>query len=122
NRQKAGLFPGAVGVPRSYQLTHDDDFRNINLPRQVNEHVMLNTNSHFNLGNGRLFADIGLQDNRRQEESQAHSHGITAPPTDDLALGLRLKTFTINTRYRMWWENNLKLITGISYQGQQNTR
>ena len=43
--QKAGILTGAIGIPRAYNLQHNGDFRNIDVPRQENQHHMLTSNT-----------------------------------------------------------------------------
>jgi iron complex outermembrane recepter protein len=116
--QEAGLFPGTMGIPRSYQLRHDGNFRNIDLPNQYNNHLKTVLNHVRSFTDSYLETDIGYQYNLRLEKSAPHAHGNFIPDTD-LALGLHLQTLSWNSR----WVQNLKRgerSIGINTQHQQN--
>ena len=120
--QTTGLFPGAVGIPRSYRLLHDGDFRNSDLPRQEINHFKTALNSKLQVGAGRLDTDIGFQYNNRQEKSFPHVHGQGITPAGNLALGLDLFTGTMNSRYHLNINEKINLSAGITGQVQENSR
>jgi len=118
--QKAGIFPGAVGVPREYQLEDDGDNRNIDYPRQIISHLKVISNSNILINNNWLEMNIGFQYNDRNEEGLPHVHGYAPTPDGNLALGLDLYTLTANLRYNQVIHENTKRIFGIQYQFQDN--
>lgn len=120
--QTTGLFPGAVGIPRTYALAHDGDHRNADIPRQVIGHFKSVLNSKLSIGGGRLETDLGFQMNDRREESFPEAHGQSPRPIGNLALGLNLNTFTLNSRWHKRWSEQWKTITGINVQIQDNQR
>ncbi len=119
--QEAGLFAGAIGIPRTYQLEDDGDSRNIDVPRQVNNHFKSIANLKLLLKKGWLHTDIGFQRNDRQEETLPHGHGNGPQPIDSTALQLVLQTYTLNSRYYLHFSERLKTIYGISFQGMHNS-
>jgi iron complex outermembrane recepter protein len=118
--QQAGLFPGAVGVPRAYQLEDDGDNRNIDYPRQIINHFKVISNSNILIGNNWLEMNLGFQHNDRDEEGLPHVHGYAPTPDGNLALGLDLYTLTANARYNQVINEREKRIFGLQYQYQDN--
>ncbi|MEP4534624.1 MAG: TonB-dependent receptor [Cyclobacteriaceae bacterium] len=119
---KAGFFAGAIGIPRSYQLTPDGDDRNIDLPRQVINHFKVISNNNILIGKNWLELDLGYQNNFRQEQSSPHAHGSGPVPEGSLALALRLHTFSLNARYFIKINENRSRIIGLQGQQQKNTQ
>ena len=122
----AGLFSGAVGVPRSYALTDDGNYRDIDVPKQAVDHFRLSLNQIVYFGNDHLSIDIGLQRNLRREFSEPEFHSIPLSqledPNDKLAIELELKTFSIASHYEQIFKSGLKNIYGLSVQWQDNQR
>lgn len=119
-RQQAGLFSGAIGIPRSYQLDDDGDPRNIDIPYQYTNHFRTTFNGKWITGSGWLHLDAGYQHNLRQEWSYPHIHGLGPAPTDGKALELSLHTWSGNLRYYLHPADDLKIVVGISSQVQDN--
>lgn len=120
--QQAGFFTGAFGVPRAYQLTDDEQPRQIGLPRQSIRHSKLIANNKIFLKKGIVEADLAWQHNRRREESQPHAHGNGITPQENLALQLDLHTLSGNFRYTTILQDKWTLVAGISLQHQENSR
>lgn len=120
--QRTGLFPGAVGIPRSFALIDDGDARNTDIPRQEVDHFKAILNSKIHLGKGRLETDLGLQRNNRQELSFPHAHGQAPQPVGNLAHGLLLYTGTLNSRYHRSFDEKWSSTFGLSAQVQSNER
>ncbi len=100
--QKAGIFTGAIGLPRAYNLQHNGDFRNIDFPRQENQHHMVTNTTTFNFGSQKLEINLGYQHNIREELSFPGAHGIAADQvSSNLALGLYLDTYSANIKYEI---------------------
>ena len=118
--QKAGLFPGATGIPREYQLEDDGDSRNIDLPRQRVNHLKIISNTTLILGENWLEMDFGYQHNDRNEEGTPHAHGYQPTPDGNLALGLDLKTASANIRYNTNFSEKISGIFGLQGQYQDN--
>ncbi|MCC5946516.1 MAG: TonB-dependent receptor [Bernardetiaceae bacterium] len=119
--QRVGLFPGAMGIPRAYQLRDDGDPRNIDLPSQDNSHFRAILNQDIFLDKQHfLHIEAGFQRNVRLEKSLPHAHGQVEPPAGNLALGLDLDTYSLNVRWEREMRQNNKLEIGIQSQYQQN--
>jgi iron complex outermembrane receptor protein len=118
--QKAGLFPGATGIPREYQLDDDGNSRNIDLPRQEVNHFKLISNSTIVMDENWMEIDLGYQHNDRKEEGAPHAHGYQPTPEGDLALGLKLQTVSANVRYNNNFTEKLSGIFGFQGQWQDN--
>ena len=99
----AGLFSGAVGIPRSYILSHDGNYRDIDVPKQEVDHYRLSLNQTFFFGENHIAIDIGFQRNLRGEFSEPEFHSIPLSqledPNDKLAIELDLQTFSIAAHY-----------------------
>ena len=118
--QKAGLFPGATGIPREYQLDDDGNSRNIDLPRQVINHFKVISNTSVILGESWLEVDLGYQHNDRKEEGEPHAHGYQPTPDGNLALGLDLQTASANIRHNNNLGKDVSGIVGLQGQWQDN--
>ncbi len=118
--QLAGIFPGAVGIPRLYNLEDDGDPRNIDFPRQEINHFKIISNSNILFGGNWLEVNLGYQNNNRREEGEPHAHGFEPASEDNLALGLKLETYTANLRYNQAINENANRVFGIQYQYQVN--
>lgn len=117
--QEIGIFSGAVGVPRAYQLERDGNSRDFGLPYQGVNHFKVVSNSNINFGKSWLETDIGYQLNSREEHSAPHAHGRPAG-ISDLAHGLFLQTLSANSRYHKKTFGHLDGIYGASLQYQQH--
>jgi len=122
----AGLFSGAVGVPRSYALQEDGNNRDIDVPSQNVNHYKLFLNQSFFIGEDHLVFDIGYQRNDRKEFSEPEFHSIPLSqlenPNDKLALQLILETYSIASHYEHHHGSNMKSIIGVNTQWQKNRR
>jgi len=118
--QLAGIFPGAVGIPRLYNLEDDGDPRNIDFPRQEINHFKIISNSNILFGGNWLEVNLGYQNNNRREEGEPHAHGFEPALEDNLALGLKLETYTANLRYNQAINEKANRVFGIQYQYQVN--
>ena len=122
----AGLFSGAVGIPRSYILTHDGNYRDIDVPKQEVDHYRVSLNQTFFLGENHIAVDIGLQRNLRREFSEPEFHSIPLSqlddPNDKLAIELELETFSIAAHYEHGFRADWKNIYGFNAQWQHNQR
>lgn len=120
--QNAGFFVGAIGIPRTYQLTPDGDNRNIDLPKQVINHFKVISNSNILLGKNWLELDLGYQNNYRQEQSNPHAHGKGPRPEGTQAHDLRLQSYSLNARYFVRLSERHSRIIGLQGQQQYNNR
>jgi len=96
--QEIGVFSGAIGIPRAYNLTDDGNTRNIDLPNQRINHFKVISNSNIQFGSNWLELDLGYQMNQRRENSSPHAHGQPLG-TSSLAHELNLNTTSLNARY-----------------------
>jgi iron complex outermembrane receptor protein len=121
--QKAGIFSGAIGLPQAYNLRHQGRHRDIDTPRQENQHNMLTSNTTLLLGNHSLEVDLGFQYNTRQEMSFPGAHGIPAELAgSNLALGLYLSTYTANLRHQVNPSPAHQIISGGQFQLMDNQK
>lgn len=121
-RQNVGLYPGATGIPRAYDVGRIGDVGDIGLPNQEIEHTKVYAKLNFKIGNNWLVTDFGFQQNLRRENSRPHAHGfLQIDDNNTLALGLDLNTYTLNSKYS-WRAHNLKFNLGTNHQFQQNRK
>lgn len=115
--QHAGLFPGATGKPRAYNLTDDGNSRNIDIPRQINFHDKLLVNLNIQTKKGWIENDFGYQINQRTEEANPHAHGyFPLEQFGNTALYLKLNTISLNSRWHTTLNEKWKSVAGISMQ------
>jgi iron complex outermembrane receptor protein len=94
----AGIFLGAVGQPRAYNLQPDGNSRDRQNPRQHVEHLKIsNENVFFPHPDWHLHLQAAYQRNLRQEYSfpETHNRPLSAE-NNNLALALLLQTFSAN--------------------------
>ena len=116
-----GIFPGAMGIPRFYDLSPDGDSRNIDLPFQnVNHHKVVST-TKLSLGQWHDELDLiaSYQDNRRKELSEPHSHG-NFQASDSLAIDLQLQTYALTIRYKPTLRHKWKHHYGAEFRYLNN--
>lgn len=120
---KTGFFSGAHGIPSVAVLADDGNSTNIDLPHQTVNHLKITENTILFLPKGKLFIDLGFQQNNRNEFSFFHSHYPTQPvplQNPDLELGFLLNTYSADFRYELLlgnWEYKI----GNQTQYQDNT-
>ncbi len=121
----AGLFSGAVGIPRSYALTDDGNNRDIDIPKQEVDHYRVLFHQTLYLGEDHLDINIGYQRNLRREFSFPEFHSIPSSqidPGNTLALELELQTISLNAHYEDHISEEWKTIYGGNVQWQVNKR
>lgn len=114
--QQIGVFSGAIGIPRSYNLQPDGDVRNLDLPNQRINHFKVIANSNFRFGPNWLETDLGYQHNLRLENSAPHAHGQPAS-NDTRAHELVLQTLSGNLRFHHQEKKRMQVF-GLSGQYQ----
>lgn len=118
--QEGGLYPGATGIPRAYDVGVIGDGNDVGLPRQEVRHQKWLTRQHIKLGKHWLEIDAGYQQNVRAERSLPHNHGFEElDSSQTLALGLRLQTAALNARYN-WHTEGVEFTLGGQWQYQRN--
>lgn len=120
----AGIFSGAVGIPRSYSLQHDGNYRNIETPKQEVDHYRFTLNQSLTFKKNLLSFNLGFQNNIRSEYTFPEFHNIPTSQIDfnnQLGLNLVLRTYSVNVNF----EQNLnasKINYGMDFQRQFNKR
>lgn len=118
--QDVGFFAGAVGRPQYFDLNHNGDYRNIELPYQNITHHKATFNLNANVNGNWLRIDGGFQNNLRREFSFSDAHSFRPLNGDTLANFLDLKTFTLNTRFYHNASTRWRFIYGHSGQFMMN--
>ena len=117
----AGIFPGAMGIPRSYNLLHDGNRRNIALPRQnVQHHRLAVLHKHY-MNKRTLHVEAAYQLNLRTEESLPHTHGISQVVNTTEAMRLQLQSFIVQARIEEELSDKTELVYGVSGSYQTNS-
>jgi iron complex outermembrane recepter protein len=120
---RAGIFSGAVGIPRSYVLSDDGNPGNVEVPYQEVNHQRFVLNQIYFLGKDHFTFNTGFQINDRREHSLPESHSqFDIAPGETLAVGLRLKTWTLESHYEKALPVSGRWIFGLNGQYQQNVR
>ena len=122
---EAGLFSGAVGIPRSYTLTDDGNNRDIDVPKQAVDHYRVSFHQALYLGEDHFDFNVAYQRNLRLEFSFPEFHSIPSSmidPGNTLALQFELVTLSANAHYEHHLQENLKSVFGINIQQQMNER
>lgn len=118
--QRQGMYPGATGVPRAYDVGDIGDLNNIDLPLQGIQHYKFYSIQNIKLGKHWLETELGYQFNDREERSLPHAHGFNELDSNaSLALGLKLHSLQLNSRYRLHWRA-MDIILGTAQQYQRN--
>ena len=119
---EAGLFSGAVGIPRSYSLVDDGNNRDIDSPSQNVDHYRFTINQSFAFGEDHLNLNVGYQRNLRKEFSFPEFHSVPRSQleaNDRLAVSLDLQTVSGNAHYdqHLGWG---KAVYGVDAQYQHH--
>ncbi len=118
--QQIGIFVGASGLPRQYNLSLNSP-KDIELPHQDINHFKVISNTNIKLKKNWLELDIGFQSNHRKEYEKAVYHGFPIDLNDSLGVQLDLLTFSWNARYHASLHKKLNGVYGIQGQIQKNT-
>lgn len=121
----AGLFSGAVGIPRSYTLEDDGNDRDIDVPKQEVTHRKVSLHQLLYFGSDHLSIDLGYQQNLRTERSFPEFHAIPSSqidPNNTEALAFDLQTWSANAHLEKHLSVTDKLVLGINAQYQENER
>ncbi|MDX5326728.1 MAG: TonB-dependent receptor [Bacteroidota bacterium] len=120
--QRSGLFSGATGIPRYFDIIDLGSTSDIDLPRQDNSHWRASLDGQHGLWDGWLKWDLGIQYNERREESDPKSHGLQYIGSEDsLALRLDLLTVSFSPHYRIS-RGRWDITSGFDLQFQNNTK
>lgn len=119
---EAGIFSGAIGIPRAYQLFEDQSYRDRNIPKQKVVHSKSSLQLDYTGSNYHWQTIIGYQHNLRQEFSYPHAHNRVAADSSNIALELNLSTATMNTKFSRTPSADYQETYGLSFQYQQNRR
>lgn len=118
--QKQGLYPGATGIPRAFDVGNIGSTADIDIPNQEIRHSKVYAKLNVKIGDGWLTNNLGYQYNDRNENSNPLAHGFLQLEEDNiLALGLDLQTLSHNSRYN-WQERKYKFTVGLDQQYQRN--
>lgn len=118
---RAGIFPGAMGIPRSYDLRDDANNRNIALPSQRVEHTKVVSRTLFTTGPSQGHEVIlSYQRNSRNEFSEPHAHGTSRPLITNRALRLDLQTVDAKYNYNSFLNQTVELQVGGNFKYQNN--
>lgn len=121
----AGLFSGAIGIPRAYALEDDGNDRDIDVPKQEVTHRKVSLHQLLYFGSDHLSIDLGYQQNLRTERSFPEFHAIPASqlkPNDTRALAFDLQTWSANAHLEKHLSETDKLVVGLNAQYQENIR
>lgn len=121
--QKTGFFPGAHGIPDASRVEDDGDSRNIELPFSEVNHLKATTHQQYAWEKLILSADLGFQNNHREEWSAFHTHygSQPAPQIDpDKELAFNLNTYSASVKARLIGSSSWEHTIGLDGQHQRN--
>lgn len=120
--QSVGLFPGAMGIPRAYDIANVGNQRDIDLPYQTTAHDKLIAEYYRKRGYFTQEVNLGFQHNHREERSKPHSHGLVyIDSTNTLGLGLDL--YSAEGKYTLTHKkDNVEWKVGANLQYKENQR
>ena len=124
-RLDAGLFAGAVGIPRSYALTDDGNLRDLDIPKQQANHLRVSFHQTHFWEEKHLDINLAYQKSLRKEFSFPEFHNIPSSQLsfdNTLALQLNLQTWSANVHYETHPKPELKTVMGANFQYQNNQR
>lgn len=119
---KAGIFSGAVGIPRSYALGLDGNDRDIDRPSQQVNHFSLVWSNDFYIKKHRLQLNLGYQNNLRKEFSFPHYSQLPPIDSSGIALQLNLQTLSGDLIFTQKMSEKWEQIYGLNVQYQHNQR
>lgn len=121
---EAGLFPGAVGIPRSYTIVPGLDPRTVSVPKQTVSHHKASLSRLMFWNENHAEVNIGYQYNLRREFSfpENHNRFLLSDPNDRLALQLDLQTWSANGHIQLQASEIWKTTYGFNAQYQTNRR
>lgn len=117
--QKIGVFPGATGFARGYNI-QQDELNDIELPSQAINHFKVISNNSISIGDNWLEVDLGYQQNHRKEFEEAVSHGFPIDLNDSLGTELKLNTFSGNARLHHDISKKWETVVGTQFDYKQN--
>ncbi len=119
----AGIFLGAVGLPRTYNLQSDGNSRDRQNPRQQVQHLKVSSeNVFFPHPDWHLHLQGAYQRNLRREYSFPDSHNRPlSTENNNLALALLLQTYSANAWAEYSPQNQYTHTFGAQTQAQSNT-
>jgi len=120
---RSGFFANAHGLEvRLSDIDYDSSRRDIDLPWQGVNHLVVHNSSHFK-GNGfTLNGDIAWQMNHREERSEPVSHGYMPIPADDLERVFDKHTLTGKVGVKTNLSSRNELQGGMDTEFQHNRR
>lgn len=121
---KSGFFANAHGLEvRLSDIDYDSSERDIDLPYHKVNHLKVLSHSELHLSPlWHLFADLGYQHNRRDEESEPVSHGYMPRPATTLERRFDKDTYTALLSAKTLVAERHNLSIGASMEHQNNKR
>ncbi|MDR1592727.1 MAG: TonB-dependent receptor [Prevotellaceae bacterium] len=121
--QKVGFFPGAHGVPDASRVHHDGDYRNIEPPYSMVNHLKVAAQLTHRSDRLLIEGTVGYQNNHREEWSLFHTHYAAQqkPEKDpDKELMFVLQTVSSNVKAIFSPSARWTHVAGADFQHQYN--
>lgn len=120
---KSGFFANAHGLEiRLSDIDYDRSTRDIDLPYHNVNHFKIANISSWNWGKTRIEGRLAYQNNRRQEFSEAVSHGYMPIPPDSLERKFDKDTYSAAIEMQIQSSESHESTIGLSGEHQQNRR
>ncbi len=120
---KSGFFANAHGLEvRLSEIDYDRSERDIDLPYHSVNHLKLISHTEWHLTQWNLFADLGYQNNLREEYAEPVSHGYMPQPDGTLERRFRKDTYTAMLSAKTLVAGQHNLAIGAQGEVQRNRR
>ncbi|MDB2606889.1 TonB-dependent receptor [Zobellia sp.] len=118
---KNGFFANAHGLEvRTSSIDYDSSNRDIDLPYHKVNHFKITNNTAINVGEHKLFFDLGYQNNNREEHSEPVPHGyMPQPPNTKERLFIK-NTYSLNIRDAFKPSDSHDMVIGLNMEYQNN--
>lgn len=119
---KNGFFANAHGLEvRTSSIDYDSSNRDIDLPYHKVNHFKITNNTSLALDKHTIHADLGFQNNIREEHSEPVPHGFMPTPSNSKERSFNKNTFSLNIKDAFKPNEQHDIVAGINLEYQNNT-
>lgn len=120
---RSGFFANAHGLEvRLSSIDYDRSFRDIDLPCQSVNHLMIVNHTQYNKGDWSFEANLAYQNNLRKELAEPVSHGYMPKPEGTLERRFNKSTYTFDLGLHWHIGESNVLNAGVNNEWQHNRR
>ena len=119
---KNGFFANAHGLEvRTSSIDYDNSNRDIDLPYHKVNYFKITNNTSLALDKHTIHADLGFQNNIREEHSEPVPHGFMPTPSNSKERSFNKNTFSLNIKDAFKPNEQHDIVAGINLEYQNNT-